>query len=184
MKFLISLLSIIILLGCSGESTSQDRIAEQSPQKEVVKKESEMLGIFGKDEQVKYVISSPLNGVLVRDGKALANAKIIRRLSWSGNDVGVIDEYLTDDEGYFDIPMHEESLSLGKLTEFVGSITLYIETIDDDNFFYHSSKRSPEIYSDTEAHLEDLVCDMAQEEELVDISRVGIFSRCKWKGMP
>lgn len=188
MKLLISLLSFIILLGCSGESTSQDKIAEESSPKAIVKeatnKELNVLGLFGKKEENIYVISSPLEGVLVKGGKPLANTKIIRRLSWNGNDEGIVDEFTTDDEGHFDIPTHEQSLSIGKLTEFVGTVTLYIESIDDDNFFYHSSKRSAEIYSDTKEPLEELVCDMAQEEALVDISRVGIFSRCKWKGMP
>ncbi len=184
MKLLISLLSFIILLGCSGESTSQDRITEENSSKKTANKESQMLGLFGKKDVENYVISSPLSGVLVREGKPLTNTKIIRRLSWSGNDEGFVDEFITNDKGYFDIPMHEELLTIGKLTEFVGTLTLYIESIDDDNFFYHSSKRSPEIYSDTKEPLQELVCDMAQEEALVDISRVGIFSRCKWKGMP
>jgi hypothetical protein len=184
MKKLIGLLSFIILLGCSGESAQQDRITEGNYSKETANKESSVLGLFGKSDAEKYVISSPLNGVLVREGKALINTKIIRRLSWSGNDEGVIDEFITDDKGYFDIPVHEEMLVMGKLTEFVGTVTLYVESIDDDNFFYHSSKRSAEIYSDTLEPLEELMCDMAQDEALVDISRVGIFSRCKWKGMP
>ena len=188
MKLLISLLSFVMLLGCSGESTSQNNIAEESLPKVVIKetsnKESGMLGIFGKKGTEKYVISSPLTGVLVKNGQALTNTKIIRRLSWSGNEEGTIDEFFTDGEGDFTIPVYEEMLAIGKLTEFVGTITLYIDSVDDDNFFYHSSKRSAEIYSDTKAPLEELVCDVAHDEALVDISRVGIFSRCKWKGMP
>ncbi len=35
----------------------------------------------------------------------------------------------------------------------------------------------------TTEFLKGLVCDLAQDEALVDISRVGILSRCKWKGM-
>ncbi|PKG81057.1 hypothetical protein CXF85_20055 [Colwellia sp. 75C3] len=183
MKLLISLLSLIILLGCSGESSSQDKIAEENVN-EVSNKESTMLGLFGKKNTEKYVVSSPLEGILVKDGQPLVNTKIIRRLSWSGNDEGTVDEFFTDGEGYFTIPVYEEILAIGKLTEFVGTITLYVKSVDDDNFFYHSSKRSAEIYSDTKAPLEELVCDMAHDEALVDISRVGIFSRCKWKGMP
>jgi len=180
MKILISLLGVIILIGCSGESSSQDRVTEN----EKSNKELNVLGVFGKSDAEKYVIASPLNGVLVREGKALINTKIIRRLSWSGNDEGIEDEFITDDKGYFDIPVYEEMLTIGKLTEFVGTVTLYIESIDDENFFYHSSKRSAEIYSDTLEPLKELVCDMAQDEALVDISRVGIFSRCKWTDMP
>ena len=183
MKLTIGLLSFIVLMGCSGESTSNEGKSNKTVN-ETANKESTVLGIFGKKDKENYVVSSPLNGFLVREGKALVNTKVIRRLSWSGNEEGIVDEFVTDDKGYFDIPVHEELLTLGKLTEFVGTITLYVDSINDDNFFYHSSKRSAEIYSDTKEPLAELVCDMAQEEALVDISRVGIFSRCKWKGMP
>ena len=183
MKLTIALLSIVILFGCSGEGSSGEGKSNQ-PVNETANKESRVLGIFGQKEEKNYVIASPLEGVLVRDGKPLANTRIIRRLRWNGNEEGVVDEFFTDDKGYFDIPIHEEFLALGKLTEFVGTITLYVDSINDDNFFYHSSKRSAEIYSDIKEPLLELVCDMAQEEALVDISRVGIFSRCKWKGMP
>ncbi len=182
MKLLISLLTCITILGCSGESMSE----ESSSTKVVndnVKKESSMLDIFGEKEE-KYVISSPLEGTLVKGGIPLPNTKIIRRLTWSGNDTGISDHFITDNKGHFDIPIYEQQLSIGKLTEFVGTITLYIDSESDENFFYHSSKRSAEVFSDTGAALEELVCDIAQPEALVEISRVGIFSRCKWKGMP
>jgi galactitol-specific phosphotransferase system IIB component len=47
-----------------------------------------------------------------------------------------------------------------------------------------AQKEVQKFFSDTGAALEELVCDIAQAEALVEISRVGIFSRCKWKGMP
>ncbi len=182
MKLTIALLSFAILFGCSGEGSSGEDKSNQFVN-ESTNKESRGEGIFGKKEEKNYVISSPLEGVLVSDGKPLANTKIIRRLRWNGNEEGIFDEFVTDDNGYFDIPIHEEFLALGKLTEFVGTITLYVDSINDDNFFYHTSKRSAEIYSDIKEPLLELVCDMAQEEALVDISRVGIYSRCKWKGL-
>ena len=81
MKLLISLLSLTILLGCSGESSSQDKVAEENVN-EISNKESTMLGLFGKKETEKYVVSSPLEGILVKDGQPLVNTKIIRRLRW------------------------------------------------------------------------------------------------------
>ncbi len=87
-------------------------------------------------------------------------------------------------KGHFDIPIYEQLLSIGKLNEFIGTITLYIDSKSNENFFYHSSKRSAAVFLMTGAALEELVCDIAQPEALVEISRVGIFSRCKWEGMP
>jgi hypothetical protein len=181
-QLLLSLLTCITILAYSDESMSE----ESSSIKVVndnVKRKASMLGIFG-EKADKYVISSPLAGTLIKGGIPLANTKIIRRLTWSGNDTGISDHFITDNKGHFDIPIYKQQLSIGKLTEFVGTITLYIDSESDENFFYHSSKRSAEVFSDTGAVLEELVCDIAQAEALVEISRVGIFSRCKWKDMP
>ena len=185
MKLLISLLSLIILLGCSGESSSQDKIAEEGfskvSTKEASKKESTMLGLFGKKEENKYVISSPLEGRLVKDGQPLVNTKIIRRLRWNGYDEGVVDEFTTDAKGYFSIPAHEEFLSIGKLAQFVSNIELFSESETDNNFFWYSNKFSGELFSDFETPIKALVCDINSSESRVELKHGAVYSKCSWK---
>jgi len=180
MKLTIGLLPFIILLGCSGESTSSDCKSNQAINK-TANKESSVLGLFGKDEKEKYVISSPLDGILVRDGKPLANTKIIRRLRWNGNDEGVVDEFITDDKGYFSIPAHEEQLSIGKLAQFVSNIELFSESETDDNFFWYSNKFSGELFSDFESPIEGLTCQLDEKETRFELKHCAIYSKCKWK---
>ena len=50
MKLTIALLSFVILLGCSGESTSNEDKSTQTVN-ETTNKESKVLGIFGKKEE-------------------------------------------------------------------------------------------------------------------------------------
>ncbi len=185
MKLLISLLSLIILLGCSGEGTSQVKVTEdtfsKTSVKEATNKESTMLGLFGKKDTEKYVVSSPLEGILVKDGQPLANTKIIRRLRWNGNDEGVVDEFKTDAKGYFSIPAHEESLSIGKLTQFVSNIELFSESETDNNFFWYSNKFSGELFSDFETPIKALVCDIDSSESRVELKHGAVYSKCKWE---
>lgn len=139
-----------------------------------------MLGLFGKKETEKYVISSPLEGVLMKDGVPLANTKIIRRLTWNGNEEGKTDEFMTDEKGYFSIPAHEEQLTLGKLVQFVSNIELFSESEKDENFFWYSNKFSGEVFSDFEKPLQALVCDINEKEDRVDLVHGAIYSKCRW----
>jgi len=180
MKILFSLLSFIILLGCSGDNTSGEIIAE----KKAENKESNVLGIFGKKEEKSYIISSPLEGILMKGGEPLANTKIIRRLRWNGNEEGVVDEFMTDEKGYFSLPVYEEVLSLNTMTQFVGSTTIFASSELDDNFFWYSPKTDGELFSDTGGKLDELICDLGNAEERVEATSHGILTKCRWKNMP
>ncbi|TYK65551.1 DUF6795 domain-containing protein [Colwellia echini] len=182
---IISGLSFIILLGCSNEDGSQDKAAEGRFSSDISQaksnKESTMLGLFGKKEGEVYVISSPLEGTLVKNGQPLANTKIIRRLRWNGNDDGVVDEFQTDENGNFNIPAHEEILSIGKLTQFVSNIELFSESETDDNFFWYSNKFSGELFSDFETPVKSLVCDIDDNESRVELKHGAVYSKCRWE---
>ena len=180
MKLLTSLLCFLILLGCSGESASEQKMDNK------IEEESRVLGLFGSKETKNYVIASPLSGVLVKDGKPLANTKIIRRLTWNGNEEGTVSEFTTDAEGYFTIPVHEETLTLNTMTEFVASSTLYVDEVSDENFFWYSPKRTEGLYSETGGMLEEVVCELSNEEDRVTPENADtyIFSKCKWQNKP
>jgi hypothetical protein len=178
MKLLVNILIFLIIISCSGENT----LGESSSTKlatDNIKKESNMLGIFGKTAE-KYVISSPLAGTLVKGGIPLANTKIIRRLRWNNNDDGVVDEFITDENGYFSIPAYEKTLTLGKLTQFVSNIELFAGSESDENFFWYSNKFSGEIFSDFEAPLQGVVCDIQKKEQRIELKHGAIFSKCHW----
>ena len=184
MKLIISILSFITLLGCSGESTSQARIVEQSKSKEVANKESSMLGIFGKDGKEKYVISSPLKGILMKGGTPLANTKITRYVEWTSFEGEKIDGFVTDDKGNFSIPAYEEILNLGKLAQFVGKILLIVELDGEEIAIWVVAKFDGETYSDLAGPLDELFCDLDSDRLSLDMPRSMISTRCRWQGMP
>lgn len=181
MKLIVTLLTFSILLGCFGESVSKTQISTSKQQGEL-----SMFGIFNSKVTKNYVIASPLSGVLMKGGKALPNTKIFRRLTWNGNETGLIQEFMTNDEGYFTLPVHEEELTMSGITEFVASNTLYFEEEKDDNFFWLSPKRTEKLFSDYGGEIEGLVCDLDNEEKRVTPSGADtyIFSKCSWNNMP
>ncbi|MFT6909756.1 MAG: hypothetical protein ACJAS1_006483 [Oleiphilaceae bacterium] len=179
MKFIITLLCFFVLLGCSGESVS-----EESTSKETASKESVMFGLFGKKEEEKYVISSPLEGVLVKDGKPLPRTKITRYLSWTGYEGEKVDEFFTDDHGRFTIPAYEEMLNLGTLNQFVGK-TLLIAVVNSKEIdIWLVAKFDGEIYSDLQGPLEGLVCDVNTTKSSLKVKHSIISTKCRWQGMP
>ncbi|TLM77030.1 DUF6795 domain-containing protein [Microbulbifer harenosus] len=146
-------------------------------------KEKEM---FGKVKEETYVIASPLSGVLLRDGKPMPNARLLRRLTWNGNEEGVVQEFRTDEEGRFELPVHEEGLSLNFLTQFVAKSTVYVASEADENMIWYSSKLTPELNSEIENPVVGLTCDMADDEVIVhgrESSVPNIMTRCRWSSM-
>lgn len=178
MKLLINLLCFFTLLGCSAESVSEQKIETVK-----VKEESNMFGLFGSKEEKTYVIASPLEGRLIKNGDPLVNVKIIRKVYWNGNEEGVVDEFTADENGFFKIPVLEKILTLNSMVEFVAKVELFVEKESDDNFFWYSVKRSEEIYSDYDGPLVNLVCDLDEPELTVEMKEFPAMTRCRWDGM-
>ena len=139
-----------------------------------------MLGIFGKKETEKYVVSSPLKGMLVKDGKPLPNTKITRYLSWTGFEGERTDTFFTDEKGLFLIPAYEEKLRLGTLTQFYGNMLLVAEYKGAEIEIWSSSKFNAEIYSETDGPLNELVCDVDTLEAGIEMKYSTINTKCRW----
>lgn len=141
--------------------------------------------MFFKEKKENYVIFSPLEGVLMRDGKPLPNTKIIRKLRWNGNEDGLVEEFFTDDSGNFSLPIHEEELSLG-LAQFVSSAKLEVDIGGQRQGIWYSNKLLPEIHSETGGPISELSCDLNSEEIPVYLEESivpNISTKCRWKGM-
>jgi hypothetical protein len=171
MKIGLVMIFVAFLSGCSADNSSNTE-PDQEPK------------MFGKNSTQTYVIFSPMKGVLLQDGKPLANAKIIRTLSWNDNDKKLVEEFVTDEQGRFNLTIHEEQLSLSMLSQFVGKADLEFETDAQRDYLWTSSKFYPEIYAETDGEVEDLVCDIAAEEIAVPMGPTSILTKCRWKNMP
>lgn len=172
MKLTFLILFVAILTGC-GADTQADSETHKDP------------GMFGKQPEQTYVISSPLHGVLIQDGKPLANTKIIRQLWWNGNEEGLLQEFHTDEQGRFYLPLHEEQLSLGKLTQFACSAYIAAEVNGQRIDLWYNDKYEKQLYAETDGHqIDDLKCDLSYEEIAVKAGISRISTKCRWTNMP
>lgn len=181
MRLVVSVLSVSLLMGCFSDSNTSLATAEN-----IQVKEASMFSLFNKKVNKTYVIASPLSGILMKGGKPLAHTKILRRLTWNANEKGIVQEFTTDENGAFSVPVHEETFEMGQLTEFVASQSLFVNEEIEENFFWYSPKRTEELYSDYGSEIEGLVCDLENEEKRVTPSGADtyIFSKCTWINMP
>lgn len=180
MKHLIVTITIVLLAGCSEDvNTSADSETDKG---------SEMFlnVLLGKNPKTTYVIASPMEGVLMQNGQPLAHTKIIRSLNWTGRDEGRLEqEFTTDEQGRFSLPVHEEQLVLGKLTQFSCSSYIVVDMGEQRLDIWYSTKFEKEIYAESNGQkLNDLICDISNEEITVRPDVSSISTICRWEGMP
>ncbi len=140
--------------------------------------------MFIKPSTETYVIFSPMEGVLMKDGQPLPNTKIVRTLRWNDNEGGLTETFTTDEEGRFSLPIHEVDLTLGMLTQFVAKAELSVYSKNDDNLLWYSSKLHPEIFSETNGKAENLTCDISSDEIAIQADPIPILTKCRWANMP
>lgn len=179
MKHLIVTIIIVFLAGCSEDvNTSADSETDKGA-------DMFLNVLLGKNPKTTYVISSPMEGVLMQNGQPLAHTKIIRRLRWNGNDEGIEHEFVTDEDGRFSLPIHEEQLTLGKLTQFVCSTKLEAVVGGQRFDIWYNNKFEGYIFAETNGHqLAGLICDISNENMGVDLDLSRISTVCRWTDMP
>jgi hypothetical protein len=171
------IIALAFLAGC-GNDASISANTDKEP-------EMFLETLMGNKPKQTYVIASPMAGTLMQNGEPLAYAKIIRHLWWTGNESGVVEEFSTDAQGRFHLPVHEEQLIIGKLTQFACSTHLEVELDDGHKDFWYNNKFEEAIYAETAGrYLNDLMCDISNEEMSVRPNISSITTICRWQDMP
>ncbi len=173
MRFVLVMILALLLIGCEAEKDSLNP--------------SEIKTMFGKKEKKTYVISSPMEGVLMKGGTPLPNTKIIRTLFWNGIDEDkqkLVQEFVTDDEGRFSLPIHEDRMALGMLTQFVSTTALEAEIDGQKVLLWYHGKLEENVYAETNGPISNLVCDISNEEIRVRPDITTITTVCRWAEMP
>jgi len=158
-----------VLSGCGTDTSKTD--AEQNL-------------IFTKPSPTSFVISSPLEGILLKDGKPLSQARVIRKLRWNGNEEGITQEFHTDETGFFSLPAHEETLSPGLLEQFVGKTNIDVEQHGELKNFWFSAKTREGLNSEYDTPPEELTCDISNDDLGVSINFGICLTKCRWRNMP
>ena len=162
-------LSLTVLPGCDANN-------------QVADVEKDM--IFKKKPAEIYVISSPLKGQLLNDGKPLARTKIIRQLEWEGQKSEIVHEFMTNDDGMFDLPVHEEKLSGGGIGQFVAYTEIFVELDGQREGIWTSTKMHKGLNSEFNTPPQGFICDIASPKASVEINHGMCVTKCRWSNMP
>lgn len=145
--------------------------------------------MFIKPPTEHHVISSPLEGHLLDDGKPMVNTKIIRKLEWNGDKEGVKEDVIyTDEAGFFSFPVFELDMAMRGLEQFVAKTWIYVEDkSEEQELIWYSAKQSLGLFSELGINPENLVCDIKNPEIVTEQSskaKSQILTRCRWAEMP
>ena len=137
-----------------------------------------------------YVVASPYRGQLLRNGKPVANQKVINELRWTSRDDNpMLREIMTDEEGFFEVEEYTVELDLGIFQEFSGASRLYVEGEKSSGFegmpgyFMSISRRDSELGKEFGEAPINMKCELTNELENFDLTRGLGRSKCTWDNM-
>ncbi len=168
MKAVSTLLIYALLLGCNADNSLPTKDSH----------------VFIKPTTETYVISSPMEGVLMKDGQPLANTKIIRTLRWNDNEDGLTETFTTDEQGRFSLPIHEVDLTLGMLAQFVASVKLEAKIDGKIIDIWYNNKFEKGLNAETDGAISGLACELTAEEIVVETGLSKVMTICRWDNMP
>lgn len=139
---------------------------------------------FGNKSEETFVTSSPIEGKIMNEGLPVANARIVRKVRSNKHQDWVVEEFSTDENGFFSLPVREETYALG-LTQFVSATQVDIEINGELINFWYSNSLKGEIYAEFGgAKLKELSCELTSEEIIINGDFHNILTKCTWNNMP
>lgn len=141
--------------------------------------------VLKKPDPKEYLIGSKIEGVLVANNKALANTKIIRKLSWNGNEAGLEETFETNEHGVFVIPAFTKIIQLGALSQFVAHSDLSAIHLGEQKEFWREAKLINKLHDHIDDNNRDnLVCDIENSIDRVETEFGLLGTSCTWDNMP
>lgn len=130
----------------------------------------------------KVCLFSAMSGTITLDGKPVANARLVRT---GDRDGPIIDETVTDKNGYFEFPaMFERTITKFLPQEFVASQKIVVSHNNKDYKVWRSVKRSPKENAESRGKRLIVTCELNSEEKSIVVDRVPIHSLCVWDVAP
>ena len=127
----------------------------------------------------EVVLFSPMEGKITFEGKPAANAKIIVHVFWK-DDVGEKEEFQTNENGEFNIPIKKTKVRIPPLAEFV--VTQQVSVIFKSESFVIWSKATSgtDEYGGLGGNPKNVRCELTEKRKKQE-NFSGLFSTsCRW----
>lgn len=125
------------------------------------------------------VLFSPMKGKITFKGNPASGAKIIVHVFWK-DDVGDKSEFITNENGEFNIPIKKAKVRIPSLAEFVVTQQVSVLFNDEEYIVWYKSLLDNDEYGGLGGYPQNVHCELTQERERKEGFN-GIFSTsCKW----
>ncbi|MGN0920181.1 MAG: DUF6795 domain-containing protein [Cellvibrio sp.] len=130
----------------------------------------------------KVCLFSGISGVITKDGKPVASARVVRTADRDGERK---DETTTDENGYFELPpIFERTVTKLLPMEFVASQSIFVTDDGVEYDIWYSVKRDPAENTEARGKPLKVTCELNSETVGILVEGVGILSKCTWDVEP
>ena len=144
---------------------------------------ADMFSWFTKTE---LELSPEVKGVVTLDGKPVADAKIIRTLTYS--DKNFIDNTTTDEQGYFQLPVKLVKIRTSSMFDTAVTQSLVVEHANNYKDIWSAGTTNTLNYDSIHKLLSDMKCELTSPEMRLEIPSatpqsppLGVVSLCTFK---
>ncbi|VAW57710.1 hypothetical protein MNBD_GAMMA07-678 [hydrothermal vent metagenome] len=132
--------------------------------------------------KTEVVLSSPLEGILTYEGQPLPNVKIERKLSWYDGEGEQTDFVVTDEKGYFNLPIIKKELKVSGYVRLVIVQEIFSQYKNENALIWVMAKKTKSKYSEIGGKPVNIHCDLAIEPWIYrnTTGTDGVTTRCKW----
>ena len=128
----------------------------------------------------EVVIFSPLQGQITYHGKPVTNAKITRWLKWKDEE-GETETFFTDENGYFDLPIKTDVVTLGKFSTFVMAQKINVFSNGEKYPIWIMGKGSKVKFGELGGIATNLHCELKNDINRVEVKDGLLGTNCTWK---
>lgn len=140
--------------------------------------EGSTMSFLNKPEE-EVVLCSPMEGVITFENTPVAGVKVERLIKWK-DDIGETDSVITDKNGHFSFPIKNDTVKLGKLSQFVISqdITVYYQ--ENEFNIWSIGKSSKVEFGELGGKPVNFRCELTDEEVPHRLDNALLLTKCKW----
>jgi len=135
--------------------------------------------LYHPEEEI--VICSPMEGRITFNGAPAAGARIERLLKWK-DDTGQTDTTITDENGYFRLPIIKEKAKLPKLAQFVVLQKIHIFH-NKEYLIWTMGKMSKDLYGELDGKPINFRCELTDESRPLSLENASLVTVCQWDGI-
>lgn len=130
----------------------------------------------------EVVLFSPMEGKITYEGKPAANATIVVHLFWK-DDVGEKEEFHTNANGEFNIPIKKTKVRIPPLAEFVVTQQITVLFNEEEFVIWSKATSGTDKYGGLGGIPQNIRCELT-EKRVKQQNFDGLFSTsCKWDSM-